>query len=361
MGWRVALPLAAALLGALSAGACDGDRRASAPPGPASGATAPAGSAAIAPPVPADADRSYALPAAPRIVAIGDLHGDLRATRAVLRLAGAIDEGGHWAGGQLVVVQTGDEIDRGDHDREIVDLFDRLADEARAAGGAVHALNGNHEIMNVQGDLRYVTEGGFKEFEGSTFADPTSPVLGRIPERARARAAAFMPGAPYARKLSGRRIVLMVGDTVFAHAGVLPSHVRYGLGRLNREAQAWMSGSTLGASGRPSAPYAPNPGSAASPPAILTAEDSPVWTRRYGAADLGADDCEVLGRALAAVSAKRMVVGHTVQKGGITPACEGRVWRIDVGMSAYYAGHPEALEIAGDSVRALKAEGASAQ
>jgi hypothetical protein len=320
--------LAAAALAALAAG-CDGERRAPAPAGTEPRPTATASAA------PADADRSYAVPAAARVVAIGDLHGDLAATRAVLRLAGAIDDGGRWAGGGLVLVQTGDEIDRGDQDREIIDLFDRLAEEARAAGGAVHALNGNHEIMNVQGDFRYVTEGGYKDFEGVPGADPLGP-LGKLPERARARAAAFMPGGPYAKKLAPRPVILMVGDTVFAHGGVLPSHARYGAGRINREVQAWMSGA------------------APSPPAVVTAEDSPVWTRRYGAGDLGPDDCEVLGRALAALSAKRMVVGHTVQKGGINAGCGERVFRIDVGMSAYYGGRPEALEITGDSTRILK-------
>jgi hypothetical protein len=322
--------LAAATLAALTllAGACDGERRTSSPAGPGPRPTAAASAA------PADADRSYALPAAARVVAIGDLHGDLAAARAALRLAGAIDDGGRWAGGGLVLVQTGDEIDRGDQDREIIDLFDRLAEEARAAGGAVHALNGNHEIMNVQGDFRYVTEGGYKGFEGIPGADPLGPV-GKLPEHARPRAAAFLPGGPYAKKLARRPVILRVGDTVFAHGGVLPSHARYGAGRLNREVQAWMSGA------------------APSPPAVVTAEDSPVWTRRYGAGDLGSDDCEVLGRALAALSAKRMVVGHTVQKGGITSGCGERVFRIDVGMSSHYGGRPEVLEIAGDSTRIL--------
>lgn len=330
--------LVGALLAALIAG-CDGERRApepaSTPPRRASASTSASTSTA-----PADGDRSYVFPAAPRIVALGDLHGDLAATRAALRLAGAIDDGGRWAGGTLVLVQTGDEIDRGDQDREIIDLFDRLAEEARAVGGVVHAMNGNHEVMNVQGDFRYVTEGAFKEFEGSTFADPTSPVLGRLPERSRARAAAFLPGGPYAKKLATRPVILKVGDTVFSHAGVLPAHARYGAGKINREVQAWMSGA------------------ASSPPAIVIAEDGPIWTRRYGPTDLGADDCEVLGRALDALSAKRMVVGHTVQKKGITSACGERVWRIDVGMSAYYGGRPEALEIAGESIRILRGDAA---
>src|SRR5690606_24472494 len=87
-------------------------------------------------------------PSAPRVVAIGDLHGDLEATRKALRLAGAIDAKDRWVGGALVVVQTGDAIDRGDDDRAILDLLERLSREAKQAGGALYALSGNHEVMN---------------------------------------------------------------------------------------------------------------------------------------------------------------------------------------------------------------------
>src|SRR3954471_22640523 len=120
-----------------------------------------------APPVnvePARVDPSFQLPAVERIVAIGDLHGDVAALRATLRLAGAIDEAGKWIGGKLVVVQTGDQLDRGDDEPQILDLFQRLRIEAAAAGGAVHVLNGNHEVMNVQADFRYVTPDGFHDF-----------------------------------------------------------------------------------------------------------------------------------------------------------------------------------------------------
>ena len=65
-------------------------------------------------------------PAAERIVAIGDLHGDLEATRRALRLAGAIDERDTWIGGDLVVVQAGDQLDRGNGEQAIIDLLERL-------------------------------------------------------------------------------------------------------------------------------------------------------------------------------------------------------------------------------------------
>ncbi len=56
--------------------------------------------------------------------------------------------------------QVGDILDRGDHELRTLMFLERLAGEARAAGGALHLLNGNHETMNAMGDLRYATPGG---------------------------------------------------------------------------------------------------------------------------------------------------------------------------------------------------------
>ncbi len=122
--------------------------------------------AAAAPPKPPVVELAPVLTrAAPeRLVAVGDLHGDLDHARRVLRLAGAIDERDRWVGGRLVVVQTGDEIDRGDDDRAILDLVEDLKKQAAAAGGELIALLGNHEVMNAALDFRYVTPGGLSAF-----------------------------------------------------------------------------------------------------------------------------------------------------------------------------------------------------
>lgn len=294
------------------------------PPEPILPASAPAAS------VPND---SFRYPGAPRVVAIGDIHGDLAAARRALRLAGAIDKEDDWVGGNLVVVQTGDEIDRGDDDRAVLDLFARLAGKARAAGGRVHALNGNHEIMNVSGDFRYVTPGGFAAFaKGNTSASATS--VANVPAESRGRAAAFEPGGSYARILAERDSVAMVGDTVFVHGGVTADHVRYGLDRLNDEVKRWM---------RHQGPI----------PDLAQDPEGPLWTRRYSDEKAGID-CEAASAALAALSARRMVIGHTPQPDGISPACGDRVWRIDSGLSAYYGGPTQVLEITGDAVRILK-------
>jgi hypothetical protein len=251
----------------------------------------------------------------PRVVAIGDMHGDLEAARRALRLAGAVDEADRWTGGALTLVQTGDVLDRGDDDRAIFDWLERLRPEAKAAGGELISLSGNHELMNVAQDFRYVTPRAFAAFDE----------LGGRP-------AAFRPGGAYALRIALRPFVVQVGDSVYVHGGLLPEHVEYGLARMQAELRAWLAGQ---------GPL----------PALVTREDSPVWTRAYSAE---VPDCERLTRALGMLGAKRMVVGHTPQQHGITSACDEQVWRIDTGMSRFYGGPVEALEVTADSVRALR-------
>ncbi len=269
-----------------------------------------------------------------RLVAIGDVHGDLEATRIALRLAGAVDANDHWAGGKLVVVQTGDQLDRGDDERRIVDLLAALTEEAKAAGGALHVLNGNHETMNVAGDFRYVTPGGFSSF--AEFASSTPrPELARFSPAERGRAAAFLPGGPYALKLAERPTILILGDSLFVHGGVAPEHVRYGVDRINREVSQFMRGEIREL------------------PPFLQRDDSPMWLRSFSDEPLVPNACARLEQVLGELGVRRMIVGHTVQRRGITSACGERVWRIDVGLARHYGGPRQVLEIHEGKVRVV--------
>jgi hypothetical protein len=263
------------------------------------------------------AESASGRPAAERIVAVGDLHGDLAATRRALRLAGAIDERDRWSGGELVLVQTGDAIDRGDEDREVLDLLQQLIASSPSSGGAVIALNGNHELMNTAGDLRYVTPRAMAAFDD----------LG-------GRARAFAPGGEYALRFANQNVIEIVGDSVFVHGAVLPHHVEYGIERINREVRAWFRGDRTEL------------------PAIARSEDAPVWDKRFSD-EAVESDCVELEQTLTLLGASRMVVGHEAQAQGITSACDGKIWRIDVGLSAFYGGPTEVLEIRGDTVRVL--------
>jgi hypothetical protein len=269
-------------------------------------------------------DVPWRRPAPKRLVAIGDLHGDANAARAVLRLAGAIDDHDRWIGGDLVVVQLGDVLDRGDGEQDILDLFARLEVDASAAGGAFVPLLGNHELMNAAGDFRYVTPGGFADFADAPGVAKSPVDTSKVPEAARARAAAFFPGGPYSAQLAGHDVVVEIGDTLFAHGGVEPAWAEPGrIEATNRFARCWLAGQ-------------------GEQPDVLSAEDGPVWSRVFASDQ---PDCDALARSLKAASASRMVIAHTVQPAGVSSACDGRVWRIDVGLASIYGGPTQALAI----------------
>ena len=269
-----------------------------------------------------------------RIMAMGDVHGDLNATKAALRLAGAIDANDQWIGGDLIVVQVGDQLDRGDGEEAILKFLDQLAEAAHQAGGGVFPLVGNHETMNVDLNLSYVTEGGYEDFADVPF-DPRDPIFTNFLPHQYGRVAAFRPGGPFAMLLAKHNTVMVIDGTVFVHGGVLPEHVAYGLDAINRETQAWMRGET------------PRP-------AISQGSNSLVWSRHYSSSpDLS--DCMLLEEVLDALGARRMVVAHTVQPAGISDACQGRVWRVDVGLASYYGGTSSVLSIVGDDVQVIVA------
>jgi hypothetical protein len=266
------------------------------------------GSAAESAPVPAP-DRPGAVQEGPRILAVGDLHGDLEHSLAVLRLAGAVDEQGHWSGGQAVLVQTGDLLDRGDDGVETLDLMQRLQREAAEAGGRVEVLLGNHETMNMLGDLRYVTAGDVAGYGG-----------------AEARALALGPGGEDGAWLRQRPAAVRIGRTVFVHGGITPAMAELGLEQLNARVQAAVAGQA--------------------DPSVL-GDEGPLWYRGYLQRGL-TDSCPDLEQALRSLKADRMVVGHTTQRSGeVAVRCNGALLGIDTGISDHYGAHLAALELRG--------------
>ncbi len=101
------------------------------------------------------------------VIAIGDVHGAFDDFVAILQRSGLVDKQNHWAGGKTTFVQVGDLIDRGPKPREVMDLMMALEKEAPNAGGRVVSLLGNHEMMNLMGDLRYVTAENYASFGDS--------------------------------------------------------------------------------------------------------------------------------------------------------------------------------------------------
>jgi hypothetical protein len=217
-------------------------------------------------------------------------------------------------------VQTGDTLDRGPDSKGVLELMRRLETEAAAAGGRVVPLLGNHEVMNVQADWRYVSEADIAGFGGLQL-----------------RVAAFLPGGEWGRWLATHDAVAHIEDTVFCHGGLNAKWAAQGLDAINaaiRDAM-FVPGSKGGVLG----------------------EDGPLWYRGYVQEPESAV-CGDLSRSLAAVGAKRMVVGHTVRDDGrIESRCDGRLQVIDTGISAHYGRHLAAWQLEEGDARAIYPSG----
>ncbi len=244
-----------------------------------------------------------------RVVAIADLHGDLERGLAVLRLAGVVGKDGHWCGGETVLVQTGDLLDRGDDGVEVIDLMQRLETEAAEVGGRVEVLLGNHEVMNMMGDWRYVTPGDIEGYGGQL-----------------ARQLALSAEGEDGAWLREQPVAVRVGRTVFVHAGITPAMAERGLEQLTAWTRAALAGEAS--------------------PEVLD-ESGPLWFRGYLQGDVP-EVCPALQQALATLGATRMVVGHTTQRSGrVAVRCQGALLGIDTGISDHYGAHLAALELRG--------------
>jgi hypothetical protein len=268
-----------------------------------------------------------------RVVAVGDVHGDVEALKEVLRFSGLLDAKGHWSGGRAHLVQTGDVADRGAGTREAFELLMRLEREALAAGGRVHLLLGNHEVMNMRGDLRYVTPEELASFADQA-ATPDAP---GAPKGLAGHQAAYGPEGRYGRWLRTHPAVVRIGGTLFLHGGLHPEVPGKTLAELNR----WTRQELF-------------PGEA---PGGGTDPRGPLWFRGYAQ-----EDEAVWGPGLEAVlarfGARRMVMGHTPTKDGrIGVRFGGRAVFIDTGVSTYYGRHLAALELRGERLTALYPEG----
>jgi hypothetical protein len=192
-------------------------------------------------------------PAPTRVVAIGDVHGAYDEFTAILQEVGLIDSRRTWTGGATTFVQTGDVVDRGLKQRECLDLLMDLQRQAPRDGGTVIALLGNHEVMNVIGDLRYVRPEMFRAFASadteqrreqarkdylaflSAHAGHGHDIVAPADGEARKKwmdehpagffehRDAFAPDGQYGKWIRSNRAVVQLGDGIFVHGGLNPA------------------------------------------------------------------------------------------------------------------------------------------
>jgi hypothetical protein len=298
-----------------------------------------------------------------RIVAVGDIHGAYEQFVKILQAARVIDNRQRWSGGGAVLVQTGDIVDRGNDSKRALDLLRRLEGEAQRAGGRVLALIGNHEVMGMLGDLRYVSAGEYETFRTPESEElrerVSSAVLARAESAARSaneafdrdafrdrfrsetplgsieRQLAFGPEGQYGRLLRARETVVKINGVLFLHGGISPAVAALGCEGINDTVRSEMKEMPTADGTRLST-------------FLSTREDGPLWYRGL-AVENEADLAGELTTMLERLQARAIVIGHTVAANGrIATRFGGRVVQIDTGMlggTFYPGGRASALEI----------------
>jgi hypothetical protein len=309
-----------------------------------------------------------------RIVAVGDLHGDYAAWTAIARAAGLIDGNGHWAGGNTILVQMGDITDRAPDSLKIVRSLQQLQKEAPRKGGKAIVVLGNHEAMNLLGDNRYTTAGEYAAFADSKSAARRDRVYeaNRAKLEAAARAAdpkaaaeqvraawmaehplgwvehtlAWGPSGELGKWATSNPAVVKIGGTLFVHGGISAEYSKLGIAEINKRVAAAMAAGD----------DAPN--------SVLSDPLGPLWYRGLVTrdADAKAERAQAkppappltadqeLDVVLPALGARRIVIAHTPQLGGIVIRSNGRLAPIDTGDSVFYGGPLSWLEIIGDQM-----------
>jgi len=260
-----------------------------------------------------------------------------------------------WIGGETHVVQVGDQIDRcrpfngntcdanitindEDSDLEIMLFYDSLDRIAKKSGGRVFSLLGNHEIMNVMGDMRYVSYKGIREY---------SPEPKDYNNGHQIRVGKFE--AVIARKMAcTRSTILVIGDYLFVHGGIAHKLAyNYKLIDVNAIIRKFLHGSLANNSDLKTL--------------LNSSRYSPLWYRRLAyippdSVNGGKEhhDCKQIYNPIVkkindmnfnistdlTIQIKGMVIGHTPQftvfEQGITTACSNRIIRTDIGASTAF-------------------------
>jgi hypothetical protein len=350
-----------------------------------------------------------------RVVAIGDVHGAGGAFVRILQRAGLIDERQQWIGGSATLVQTGDLLARGTEVKQILDLLIGLEPQASAAGGRVQVLLGNHEGMDLLGEMRDTAPGVYP-----TFADDKSEsrreqgfqaakkIKGGGLDKDAWMAAhppgyleyreAFTPNGRYGKWLRTKPVVAVIEDTVFMHAGINPAFTTESIENINKRARQDLAGWDQGLKwlvGRDlalpfstlqevvqaaSAEYtrlaarAKKDGTVDEGDALVArtlqplvnvgdstfiSSDGPLWFRGF-AQWTDEEGAPLMAGLLKKYKVKRFVTGHTPQANGrVTPRFGNTLFLIDTGMldgKFYPNGRPSALEIKGDVVTPIYVE-----
>lgn len=244
---------------------------------------------------------------------LSDIEGNFGAFRKLLQANNVIDTSFNWTFGNGHLVLIGDFVDRGNQVTEVLWLIYSLEEKAKSAGGYVHYILGNHEIMNMSGDLRYLSP---KYVESASLLNENFTAL-------------YGENSELGRWLRTKNVIEKVGDVLFCHGGIssVINKMDISTSKLNELVR----------------PYYPDSSYKYNTPEteILYSDLGPFWYRGYYQGDVRATTSQI-DSTLSLYKVKHIATGHTIIADTISILYDGKVFNTDV---HHAKGHTEALLI----------------
>ncbi|MFZ4592159.1 MAG: metallophosphoesterase, partial [Ignavibacteria bacterium] len=143
-------------------------------------------------------------PAPDKMFIISDIEGNFKGFQSILAGAGVIDADFKWTFSSGHLVFVGDMFDRSPNVTECLWLLYKLESEAEMQGGKIHFILGNHEVMNMNKDYRYVRQKYFIN------ADSLKLDYSKW----------YAANTELGRWLRSKNCIEKIGDIVFVHGGI---------------------------------------------------------------------------------------------------------------------------------------------
>lgn len=264
-------------------------------------------------------------PKVKNLVVLSDIEGNFDAFRKLLQATKVIDENLEWTFGDGNLVLVGDLFDRGLQVTEVLWFIYYLEEKAKAAGGYIHFILGNHEIMNLSGDLRYVQQ---KYLDNAVLLNQKYVTL-------------YDENSELGRWLRTKNIVEKIGDIVFAHGGISGNINRMNISipAINKLARPHYADSTFTSADLRSD--------------TVLGDLGPFWYRGYYEKNNPRIPLQI-DSTLSQFGAHHIITGHTIVSDTISVWYNGKLLNTDV---HHAAGKSEALLIENNKYYRVNAEG----
>jgi hypothetical protein len=275
-----------------------------------------------------------------KLLALSDIEGNFEAFRKLLQANNVIDERYNWTFGKGHLVFSGDMFDRGMQVTECLWLVYTLEEKAKAAGGHVHFILGNHEIMTLNGDIRFVNE---KYLNNAKLLNSTYQQL-------------FDVNSELGRWLRTKNIIEKIGDIIFLHGGIGKevNELRMTIDEINEATRPWYDKEEAALDSKDKTRK------------LLFGNKSPFWNRGYYQKEEkvvypGSEMDTLVKITVADVNttlsmhrANHIVTGHTLISDTVSLHFDGKVINTD---THHAGGKSEALLVEGDRYYRVNAKG----